>query len=295
MKSFDLQKYLKAQQAVVEKRLAQLVPAAKPRRVHDAMRYSLLAGGKRLRPILTMAAARACGRPGGSVLDAACALECLHTYSLIHDDLPAMDNDDLRRGMPTNHKAFDEATAILAGDGLLTMSFEIMTQPRKGLAAQRWLEATRLLAVGGGAQGMIGGQMADIQAEGSPVSKSSLSYIHAHKTGALLAASLEIGAVLAGASAQKRRKLKDFGDKIGLAFQIADDILNVEGDEVKLGKKVGSDKAHSKATYPALYGLKKAKAMAASELAGALKIAKTFGKKGEPLSALARFVVERDY
>ena len=293
--SFDLKKYLKERQKLVEKRLGQLVKSGRPTRLHESMRYSLLAGGKRLRPILVLAGAEACGGRSASVIDAACAIECIHTYSLIHDDLPAMDDDDLRRGRPTNHKAFDEPTAILAGDALLNIAFEIMTRKRTGKAAQRWLEATQILATASGSRGMIGGQMVDIQSEGQKTSRSTLAYIHAHKTGALLTAPLEMGAVLTGATAKKRRHLKTFGEKIGLAFQIADDILNVQGDEKKLGKKTGSDADRHKATYPALFGLEKAKSMADRELHLAMKELKSFGKKGEPLAALARFVVERDH
>jgi geranylgeranyl diphosphate synthase type II len=286
---FELSGYLKSRLSLVEAALKSCVPKAEPRRLHDAMRYSLLAGGKRLRPLLVMASAEACGASAKSVLGAACAFECLHTYSLIHDDLPAMDDDDLRRGKPTSHKAFDEATAILAGDALLTLAFELMASSR-GKAS----EALRVFAQASGSRGMVGGQMADIQAEGRRVGPAQLKAIHAGKTGALIRAAVECGAILAGAPQARRQALAAFGSHIGLAFQVADDILNVTGDAAKLGKKTGSDAGRGKATYPSLFGLEKSRKMAAAELAGALDCLRPFGKKAEPLAALARFVVERD-
>jgi geranylgeranyl diphosphate synthase type II len=272
------------------------VPKLPNARLKKAMEYSLLAGGKRLRPILVMAAAEACGTKGDKVLEAACAFEALHTYSLIHDDLPAMDDDDFRRGRPTCHKAFDEATAILAGDALLTLAFELMAESArvKGISAAAALEASRLLAVAAGGEGMVGGQMADIEAEGRKVGVAALKGIHAGKTGALLTASLEVGAVLAGAPSARRRALVEAGRHLGLAFQVADDILNVEGDPQKLGKSVGSDAEAHKATYPALLGLQKAKKVAHNELDAALKALAPFKTAGEPLRALARYVVDRD-
>jgi geranylgeranyl diphosphate synthase type II len=279
---------LKKQAALVERALKARLPLQRPKRLHAAMRYSLFAGGKRLRPLLLMASVQACGKPPKRFLDAACALECLHTYSLIHDDLPCMDDDDLRRGMPTCHKAFDEATAVLAGDALQTLAFELMAKSGS-------LEALRVFAVASGRLGMVGGQMADIEAEGKKSSLKELQFIHAGKTGALIAASVECGAILAGASASKRRLLAAFGRHIGLAFQVADDILNVVGDAKRLGKKTGSDAGRGKATYPALLGLEKARQIAEKEWNAAQKCLKPFGKKAEPLAALARFVIERDH
>jgi geranylgeranyl diphosphate synthase type II len=292
--AFDFPRYYAQRQALVEKALRRAVPAQKPARLKRAMEYSLLAGGKRLRPVLVMAAAEACGGRPERVLPAACALEALHTYSLIHDDLPAMDDDDLRRGRPTCHKAFDEATAILAGDGLLTLAFELLAGVVGSAGPAAALESVRLLAKAAGGQGMVGGQMADLLGEGARLSLAQLKSIHAGKTGALITVSLEIGAVLAGADPARREALVDFGRHIGLAFQVADDILNVEGDVAKLGKATGSDADRDKSTYPGLLGLQKAKKIAHHELMAGLKALHPLGRAGEPLAALARFVVERD-
>jgi geranylgeranyl diphosphate synthase type II len=294
--TFNFQRYYAQRQALVEKALSKAVPRQEPGRLKQAMDYSLLAGGKRLRPVLVMAAAGACGVQPQRVLPAACALEALHTYSLIHDDLPAMDDDDLRRGLPTCHKAFDEATAILAGDGLLTLAFELLASNAKapGVGPARALEALGLLAKAAGGQGMVGGQMADLLGEGRRLDLAQLKAIHAGKTGALITVSLEIGAVLAGAKPAQRKALAGFGRHIGLAFQVADDILNVEGDAAKLGKATGSDADRGKSTYPGLLGLQKARKIAHDELAAGLKALRPLGSAGEPLAALARFVVERD-
>jgi geranylgeranyl diphosphate synthase type II len=293
---FDFGAYYSARRALVEKALRTAVPRLKPLRLRQAMEYSLLAPGKRLRPVLVMAAAEACGAPAARVLDCACAFEALHTYSLIHDDLPAMDDDDLRRGRPTCHKAFDEATAILAGDALLTLSFELVARNADvaGVDPKRALEASRILAQAAGGEGMVGGQMADIEAEGRSVALAGLKAIHAGKTGALITAALEAGAVLAGAPPARRRALVSYGKHLGLAFQVADDILNVEGDPAKLGKRVGSDVEAHKATYPSLLGLQKAKKITQNELAAALAALAPFGPKGQALRGLARYVVERD-
>lgn len=294
----DLKTYLEDRRALVNRALEGYLPAGRgpATRVLEAMRYSLFAGGKRLRPILCLAAAEAVGGDPGEALPVACALEMIHTYSLIHDDLPAMDDDDLRRGRPTCHKAFDEATAILAGDALLTLAFELAARNARvaGVEPSAAAEAARILAVAAGAAGMVGGQMADIQAEGRRTTLARLKAIHAGKTGALIAAALEAGAVLAAAPQAKRRALAAYGRHIGLAFQVADDILNVVGDQKKLGKRTGSDAGRGKATYPALLGLQKARRFAHNELAGALRSLAPLGPAGEPLAALARFVVERD-
>jgi geranylgeranyl diphosphate synthase type II len=292
---FSFESYLKSRLAAVEGALKRCVPAARPKRLADAMRYSLMAGGKRLRPLLVIASAEACGARASEVLGAACAFECLHTYSLIHDDLPAMDDDDLRRGRPTSHKAFDEATAILAGDALQALAFELLASSMRRAGPARALEALRVFAQASGQRGMVGGQMADIEAEGRPTTAAQLRFIHAGKTGALIGAAIECGAVLAGASALQRRALKAFGRHIGLAFQVSDDILNVVGDEAKLGKKTGSDAGRGKATYPSLFGLERSRKIARAEWARAQACLKAFGGKGEPLAALARFVIERDH
>jgi geranylgeranyl diphosphate synthase type II len=292
----DFKRYYAARQARVEAALKRAVPPHKPARLKRAMDYSLLAGGKRLRPVLVIAAAEACGASAARVLPTALAFECLHTYSLIHDDLPAMDDDDLRRGRPTCHKAFDEATAILAGDALLTLAFELVARNARvrGMKPAAVVEASRILAVAAGAQGMVGGQMADIGAEERRVGLAQLKAIHAGKTGALIRGALEAGAVLAGAKPAQRRALAAYGRHIGLAFQIADDLLNVTGDQKKLGKRTGSDAGRGKSTYPALLGLQKARRFADNELKAALKALRPLGPSGEPLAALARFVIERD-
>lgn len=293
---FDFQRYYASRRTLVEKSLRGALAAIKPVRLKEAMAHSLMAPAKRLRPVLVLAAAEACGAPGSRVLPTACAFEFLHTYSLIHDDLPAMDDDDLRRGRPTCHKAFDEATAILAGDALLTLAFEwvALNARCKGVRAKDALEASRVLAKAAGGEGMVGGQMADMLGEGKKVSLAGLKAIHAGKTGALIVAALEAGAVLAGALALRRRALVAYGRHLGLAFQVADDILDVEGDQAKLGKRVGGDAKAQKATYPALLGLQKAKKIAHNQLLLAVAALEPFGRKGEPLRHLARFVVERD-
>jgi geranylgeranyl diphosphate synthase type II len=259
------------------------------------MRYSLLAGGKRIRPLLLLASAEACGTPASKVLQAACAFECLHTYSLIHDDLPSMDDDDLRRGRPTNHKAFDEATAILAGDALQSLAFELMARNVASLAAKGGAEAVRVFAEAAGQLGMVGGQMADIEAEGKPIVLKELRFIHAGKTGALIRAAVECGSILAGAPAAKRARLRRLGEHLGLAFQVADDILNVVGDAQKLGKRTGSDAAHGKATYPALLGLEASRQVLEREWTASKKELLALGEPARALAALGRFIIERDH
>lgn len=293
--AFLFDQYLKSRLGSIETALRRCVPLMQPKRLADSMRYSLLAGGKRLRPLLVVAAAEACEGKVSDVLDAACALECLHTYSLIHDDLPAMDDDDLRRGRPTNHKAFDDATAILAGDALQALAFGLLARNARRAGTARAIEAIAVFAAASGQSGMVGGQMADIEAEGRNITRNQLRFIHAAKTGALITAAIECGALLAGASATQHRHLKAFGKHIGLAFQVSDDILNVVGDQAKLGKKTGSDAHRGKATYPSLYGLENSKSIAKQEWQKAQKSLKSFGKNAEPLAALARFVIERDH
>ena len=293
---FKLKSYVQRKQALIEAALRRSLAGGAPARLYLAMRYSLLAGGKRLRPILVMASAEACGARASQVLPMACAFEALHTYSLIHDDLPAMDDDDLRRGRPTCHKAFDEATAILAGDALLTLAFELASKNAgvAGVGPARAIAALRHFASAAGAAGMVGGQMADLEGESRAVGRAGLRFIHQRKTGALIQAAVVCGAVLAGAKEPQRRALAAYGQSIGLAFQVADDILNVTGVAAKMGKKTGTDKAAQKATYPGLYGLQKAREIAQNELSSALKALRLFGAKGEPLAGLARFVIQRD-
>lgn len=272
-----------------------------PETLRKAMRYSLFAGGKRLRPTLVLAAAETCGLTPRKALKTAAALEMIHTYSLIHDDLPAMDDDDLRRGKPTNHKVFGEAMAILAGDGLLTKAFEAAAENATELKlnGSACAELVRLIAFGAGAEGMVGGQVADLAAEGATkkISKTAaarmLEAVHRRKTGALIIASLDAGALLAGASQSKREALRSYGECVGLAFQIADDVLDVVGDKKKLGKK-GSDRDNDKLTYASLYGVDGARAKARALVEMAHAHLKAFGTRAAVLHELADYIIERD-
>jgi len=285
----DLNAYLAERRQEVEGALDRCVPRAgeRPARLHAAMRYSLLAGGKRLRPILCLASAEAVGGARAVALLPAVALECLHTYTLIHDDLPAMDDDDLRRGLPTCHRKFDEATAILAGDALLTLAFEVLA--RATPAAQLVQE----LAEAAGSRGIVGGQAEDLAAEGCEPDAALLDFIHTNKTGKLLRAACRMGALAAGASAGQLAALTTYAEKIGLAFQIADDVLNVTSTAQQLGKAVGSDAARKKMTYVALYGLATARTKAAALIAEAQTALAPLGAQAEPLAALAAFTIER--
>jgi geranylgeranyl diphosphate synthase type II len=270
-------------------------PPACPPRLAEAMRYSTLAGGKRLRPVLCLLAAEACGGPAAraAALPAACALEMVHTYSLIHDDLPAMDDDDLRRGRPTCHKAFDEATAVLAGDGLLTLAFEVVARHVRPAPAAAGCALA--LAEAAGAAGMVGGQMADLQAEGrADANLPELEAIHRRKTGALLRAALRMGAVAAGADPATCEALDVYGRAVGLAFQIVDDLLDVEGDEAKLGKRVNKDSGQGKWTYPGLLGTEGSRARARQLAAEAVAALAPLGDRGAVLKALALDLLERD-
>ncbi len=272
-----------------------------PESIRKAMRYSLFAGGKRLRPTLVLEAAECCGLNAKKALKTAAALEMIHTYSLIHDDLPAMDDDDLRRGKPTNHKVFGEAMAILAGDGLLTKAFEAAAENAADLKlkGRDTAELVRLIAYGAGGEGMVGGQVADLAAEGmsKKISKAAaakvLEAVHRRKTGALIIASLDAGAVLAGASDGKREALRSYGACIGLAFQIADDVLDVVGDKKKMGKR-GSDRDNDKLTYASLYGVDGARAKARALVEMAHAHLKGFGRKAETLHELADYIIARD-
>jgi geranylgeranyl diphosphate synthase type II len=284
----------------IEEALAEALPSDPdtPPDLLEAMRYSLMAGGKRLRPILVLLAAEACGADLRDAMPAACAVEMVHTYSLIHDDLPAMDDDDLRRGQPTSHVAFGEAMAILAGDALLTRAFEVLAAdlPDPVVAA----ECCRVLASAGGSDGMVGGQVADLAAtDTSPESVDDplqvLGAIHRRKTGRLLAASLELGAVVAGANIQVRESLLDYGQQVGLAFQVADDLLDVEGDINRTGKTSGRDAHLGKWTYPALAGNDTSRRLARNCIASACAAVEPLGEAGEPLKVLAEFVIERDH
>ena len=294
---FPLKGYLDERKALVDRTLDDLIPGDKeePAEIFRAIRYSLLAGGKRVRPILCLAAAEATGGETDAILPAACALEMIHTYSLIHDDLPAMDNDDYRRGRLTLHKVFGEDMAILAGDALLTEAFQILTDRKRmpGIPAERILDVAREIAEAAGYRGMVGGQVQDIRAEGETVGLETLHTIHRRKTGALLRVSVRAGAILAGAGDDVLADLSDYGGKIGLAFQIADDILNVEGDPAILGKGTGSDAARGKVTFPALMGIDASRARAEGLVKEAVSSLVRFDNRAAPLRAIAKYILER--
>lgn len=295
---FDLRSYIAQQNKLVNEYLESIYQKADDSlRIVQAMKYSLMAGGKRLRPILCLAAAEAVGGEAVDVLPAAGALEMIHSYSLIHDDLPAMDNDELRRGKPTCHVAFDEATAILAGDALLTLAFEILSsvQISKATDSAKWLSVIRLISRASGYHGMIQGQMLDISSEGQQLSRCELESLHLLKTGALIEASLLSGAVLGGGNYQQIEVIERYAQNIGLAFQVADDILNVEGDPKVMGKAVGTDQLRGKSTYPSILGLKESKEFAKTLVRNALQAIEFFDNKSDPLRAIATYVIERKH
>ena len=258
----DFPAYLEKQRRLVDKALDKCLPGAskRPAQIHKAMRYSVFCGGKRVRPILCLAACAAAGGSPVRAMETACVLELIHTYSLIHDDLPCMDDDDLRRGKPTSHKVFGEGTAVLAGDALLTMAFEILARNVVRLPSLRALRVSEAIARAAGSQNLIGGQIEDLDAEGKTISLSQLRYIHQHKTAALIEASVEAGALIAGASKTQLSHLVSYARNIGLAFQVADDLLDVTGDEQKMGKRARKDAGMKKATYPGILGLEKSRA-----------------------------------
>jgi geranylgeranyl diphosphate synthase, type II len=287
--------YLAQQQARVDAALDHWVPAETedPSVIHRAMRYSLFAGGKRIRPLLAMAAAEAVSdRPEG-VENAACALELIHTYSLIHDDLPALDNDDLRRGRPTCHKVFGDAMAILAGDALLTLAFEALSKLPNVDADRRICLVAELATASGTVGGMIGGQVNDLEGERQPPTPELLESIHRAKTGALLRASVRMGAIYAGADETQLSELTCFGEHIGLAFQIVDDVLDVEQSSEALGKTAGKDAQQKKITFPAVYGLERSRAMAEQERLAAHAALRPLGERAERLLQLADLIVQR--
>lgn len=293
----DLKTYLNEKRIIVDKALNEHFteysgPASDLIR---SMKYSLSAGGKRLRPILCMAGAEAVGGKGRDVVPIACALELIHTYSLIHDDLPEMDDDDLRRGKPTNHKVFGEALALLAGDGLLTEAFSMMTTPEltKLFAPDTILKVIGLISDAAGYRGMVGGQVADIQSEGKSVDISVVEFIHTHKTGALLTASVTSGAMLAGGNTSQVAAILSYGRNIGLAFQISDDILDIEGDSETLGKNTGMDEKMGKITYPGVVGLMRAKEIQSGLIEKAIESLSTFDYRAEPLRLIAGYIIER--
>jgi len=293
----DLKSYLASYQKRVDRALNRYLPkaSAKPATIHKAMRYSLFAGGKRLRPILCLAAAETCRGSIRNGLPLACALECIHTYSLVHDDLPSMDDDDFRRGRPTCHKVFGDGVAVLAGDALLTIAFEIVS---KAKPARRYDMAILLreIAIAAGSQKLIAGQVADLEAEGRKASREQLRYIHENKTAAILTTSVRLGAMSANADSKKLRAITNFGRGLGLAFQIIDDILDVTQTSEMLGKSAGKDIAAKKATYPAVIGLKKSRAEARRLTRKAHDALSIFGSsEAEALHALANYLLEREY
>ena len=293
----DIKTYLEQKRQDVDRFLDSVMPpeSAPPANLHKAMRYSLFAGGKRVRPILTIAAYEAVGGSSPTILPLASSLELIHTYSLIHDDLPAMDNDDYRRGKLTNHKVFGEAMAILAGDALLTMAFDIVSRPDlvDGLDPRSQVRVIQELAAGAGNVGMVGGQVADIEAEGKDIDLATLEGVHRWKTGKLIRASVRIGGIAGGATADHLNRLTSYAEDIGLAFQIADDVLNVTGTREELGKDANTDASRGKKTYPAFFGVDGARKLADERVASAIAHLKDFGPKAEPLRELARYITAR--
>jgi len=292
--AFDLGAYLEATRPRVEAALDASLPPEHPETLREAMRYSLLAGGKRLRPILCLAACELAGGDPAVAMSTAVALEMIHTMSLIHDDLPAMDNDDLRRGRPTNHKVYGEAVAILAGDALLTRAFEMVALRSPGVSAERLVAVVGELALASGAPGLVGGQVVDLQSEGKRVDLETLEYIHLHKTGALLRACVISGALLGGASQDLLAALRTYARGIGLAFQIIDDILDVTASSEVLGKTAGKDEAVDKTTYPKLLGLQESQQRAHQLVAEAKASLAPWQGQAQPLLALADFITSRD-
>ncbi|HZT23520.1 MAG TPA: farnesyl diphosphate synthase [Verrucomicrobiae bacterium] len=292
---FDLQQFLAASAEAVNRALDRFLPPenTRPATIHKAMRYSLFAGGKRLRPALCLAAARACGGAARDAMPLACAVECIHTYSLIHDDLPAMDNDDFRRGRPTCHKVFGEGIAILAGDALLTQAFEIAAQCKK---IPRYPPDRIILEIAraSGSRQLIAGQVADLEAEGRKISAAGLKFIHERKTSALLCSAVRLGGMSANCTPAQLQALTDFGYHVGLAFQVIDDILDVTQTSEQLGKTAGKDAAVQKATYPAILGLDKSRQIAAQLTDQAFAALKPFRGQAVALEALAEFLLKRD-
>jgi geranylgeranyl diphosphate synthase, type II len=287
--------YLAAQQQLIDRELERLLPAdnVPPETIHRAMRYSLFAGGKRVRPILCLEAARAIADEPRGVETAACSLEFVHTYSLIHDDLPALDNDDYRRGKLTCHKMFGEAIAILAGDALLTLAFQTLSAMNSVADDRKTRIITELAKAAGTVGGMIGGQVADLEGEGQTPNAQLLESIHRAKTGALLRSSVRMGAIYAGADEEQLAAISRYGEHIGLAFQIVDDVLDVEQSSEALGKTAGKDAQQKKITFPAVYGLAESRRMAEQERAGAHQAVAGFGARADRLRELADLIVQR--
>jgi geranylgeranyl diphosphate synthase type II len=293
--AFDLEAFLAKSTAEVNRALDRFLPSAttRPATIHKAMRYSLFAGGKRMRPALCLAAADACGGSAAEAMPLACAVECIHTYSLVHDDLPAMDNDDYRRGKLTNHKVFGEGIAVLAGDALLTQAFEVAAQCR-GWPRYPHQRVMHELAAAAGSLQLIAGQVADLEAEGKKISAPNLRYIHERKTSALLCCSVRLGGMSANCSPAQLKALTDFGYHVGLAFQVIDDILDVTQTSEKLGKTAGKDTKAQKATYPSIVGLERSRKIAEELTGRAFAALKQFRGKAAALQALAEYLLQRD-
>ncbi|MEA5417994.1 farnesyl diphosphate synthase [Spirulina sp. CCNP1310] len=291
---FDLKAYLQNQQAIVEAALDQAILVTEPPKIYEAMRYSLLAGGKRLRPILCLATCELLGGTGAMALPTACALEMIHTMSLIHDDLPAMDNDDYRRGKLTNHKVYGEDIAILAGDALLAYAFEFIADRTENVPPAQVLQVIARLGRAVGAAGLVGGQVVDLESEGkTDITVEELSFIHTHKTGALLEVCVTSGAILAGAAAADLDRLTRYAQNIGLAFQIIDDILDITATQEELGKTAGKDLQAEKATYPKLLGLEGSRQRADQLVGEAIAQLEPYGSAAMPLVAIAQFITAR--
>ncbi len=300
---FDLKTYLDTKRSQINGAIKDILRHyTASSRIMEAVDYSLMASGKRLRPVLCLAAAEAVGaKTGKEIIHAACALEMIHTYSLIHDDLPAMDNDDLRRGKPTCHMAFDEATAILAGDALLTFAFQVLSENAASAIEQSgthlltgWLDVIQTIARSSGCQGMIEGQMLDISSEGTTLTLEELEHMHTLKTGALIEASIYTGAVLGKGNIKQIQALKIYSKNIGIAFQVVDDILDVEGDPVVMGKTSGGDRIRNKNTYPSLLGIEKSKEFAKLRIGDALQAINFFDNNSDPLRAVANYITGRN-
>lgn len=293
---FDLSRYLSERQSLVEAALDRAIAVVYPETIYESMRYSLMAGGKRLRPILCLATCEMVGGTLEMAMPTACALEMIHTMSLIHDDLPAMDNDDYRRGKLTNHKVYGDDIAILAGDGLLAYAFEHLAAQTQNVPAERTLQVVVQLAQAVGAAGLVGGQAVDLESEGkSDVTLETLSYIHRHKTGALLEACVLSGAILAGVSDADRQPLSRYAQDIGLAFQIVDDVLDITATSAELGKSAGKDLQAQKATYPSFWGIEESKRQANQLVADAKAQLAPYGDRAQPLLAIADYITARTH
>ena len=290
-----IRKHLETARAAIDKELDRLLPPADdfPPSIHQAMRYSVFAGGKRLRPILCLEAARLLGGDGPALVRLGSALELIHTYSLIHDDLPALDNDDLRRGKPTSHRAFGESTAILAGDALLTLAFEVLSSPGAPHEACKLRVIHELAHALGTERGLIGGQVIDLQMAGQKVDSGTLEYIHSAKTGAFICAAVRCGAHYAQAREEDLARLTTYGEKVGLAFQIGDDLLDVLGSQESLGKRVGKDDRQHKATYPALHGIEASQRLASRLVEEACEVLEPYGDRAQTLQGIARYLLLR--